>query len=465
VNADFLTPSLRMAMPLLRSILRAAHVRRLVLVHALVLPLVVAPAIAAAQAGTGAVRGTVHDSLRTEAPLAGVDVVLLGANRRVRTDAAGRFEFTGVPLGAATVVFAAPWLDSLALPPLQASVDVRESSVASMMLATPSRRAYQLAVCGVALADTEGILIGELRSPDGEAVAGVPVGAKWYETRIGTGQFERVVRASLDSSNAAGFYSLCGVPTDAEVALVAATDSIASGEIVLGLNGAPVARRDLTVAPSVLPVRVRGRLLGADSAGLANAIVALAGDSSRTARTDADGRFSLPAVPRRSSQLVARALGFVPTLLAIDPVGDELELEDLALQKVPYDLSTVTVTGQAMTANQLQFDVRRERGIGFFISDSVLAKIPMVNSTVISSMIPRTAIQQTRQGPMIQLRRGSGFCRPRFFIDGYDNGNISAEEEGNLMARAKRVEVYTASNAPPQFNDFDGCGVIVVWTR
>jgi hypothetical protein len=118
-----------------------------------------------------------------------------------------------------------------------------------------------------------------------------------------------------------------------------------------------------------------------------------------------------------------------------------------------------------MTANQLQFDVRRERGIGFFISDSVLAKIPMVNSTVISSMIPRTAIQQTRQGPMIQLRRGSGFCRPRFFIDGYDNGNISAEEEGNLMARAKRVEVYTASNAPPQFNDFDGCGVIVVWTR
>ena len=66
---------------------------------------------------------------------------------------------------------------------------------------------------------------------------------------------------------------------------------------------------------------------------------------------------------------------------------------------------------------------------------------------------------------MLQLRRGSGFCRPRFFIDGYDNGNISAEEEGSLMARAKRVEVYTASNAPPQFNDFDGCGVVVVWTR
>lgn len=431
----------------------------------LVLALAAAPASALAQARNGAVRGTLHDSLRTNAPLAGVDVVLLGANRRVTTDAAGRFEFTGIPLGPATVAFAAPWLDSLALPPLQATVEVTSDRAVSVMLATPSRRAYQLAVCGATLADNEGILLGELRGPDSEVLAGIPVGAKWYETRIGAGQLERVVRASLDSTNAAGFYSLCGVPTDAEVALVAATDSIASGDIVLGLNGAPVARRDLTVAPAAMTVRVRGRLLGADSAGLANAIVALSGDSSRTARTDADGRFVMPAVPRRSSQLVARALGFVPSLLAIDPVGDELELEDFTLQKVPYDLSTVTVTGEAMTANQLQFNVRRDRGIGFFISDSALAKIPVVNSNVISSMIPRTGITQTRQGPMIQLRRGSGFCRPRFFIDGYDNGDITADEEGSLMARAKRVEVYTASNAPPQFNDFNGCGVIVVWTR
>jgi hypothetical protein len=450
-------------MPTIRRLLRVAHLLRPAL--ALVLAVALAPVSGDAQSGTGALRGTVHDSLRTNAPLAGVDVVLLGANRRATTDAAGRFEFTGVPLGAATVAFAALWLDSLALPPLQATVEVSGSSVASAMLATPSRRAYQLAVCGVALADNEGILLGEIRGPDGDVAAGVPVGAKWYETRIGTGQFERVVRASLDSSNAAGFYSLCGVPTDAEVALVAATDSVASGEIVLGLNGAPIARRDLTVASASLTVRVRGRLLGADSAALANATVALAGDSSRTVRTDAEGRFLLAAVPRRSSQLVARALGFVPTLLAIDPVGDELELDDVALQKVPYDLSTVTVTGQAMTANQLQFDVRRGRGIGFFLSDSALANVPVVNSNVISSMIPRTAVQQSRQGPMILLRRGSGFCRPRFFIDGYDNGNISAEEEGSLMSRAKRVEVYTASNAPPQFNDFDGCGVIVVWTR
>ncbi len=450
-------------MPVLRTSSHALRVARTALV--VLLAVAGTPIRGGAQSGTGTIRGVVHDSLRTKAALGSVEVSLLGANRRTTTDAVGRFEFTGVPLGAATVAFSAPWLDSIALPPLQATVEVGASGVASVTLATPSRRAYQLAVCGTALADNEGILLGELRGPDGEAVVGVPVGAKWYETRIGTGQFERLVRASLDSTNAAGFYSLCGVPTDAEVALVAATDSIASGEIVLGLNGMPVARRDLIVAAAVLTVRVRGRLLGADSAGLADATVALAGDSSRTARTDADGRFLLPSVPRRSSQLVARALGFVPSLLAIDPVGDDVELEDQALQKVPYDLRTVTITGEAVTANQLQFDVRRERGIGFFIADSALSRIPIVNSNVISSMIPRTAVQQTRQGPMIQLRRGSGFCRPRFFIDGYDNGNISAEEEGSLMARAKRVEVYTASNAPPQFNDFDGCGVIVVWTR
>ena len=413
----------------------------------------------------GTLRGTIFDSLRTSRPLAGAVVVLLGANRRATTDQRGRFEFADVPEGAATVAFWAPWLDSLALPALEASATVRAAAILDVRLGSPSRASYERAVCGATFGTTDGILLGEVRGVDGGALAGVGVGARWHETLISVGQVERRQRAALDTTNASGFYALCGVPTDAEFALVAGNDSVATGEIVLALEGTHAQRRDLIAGPWRDVGRVTGRIIGPDSMPLAGATVAIAGDTSRLARTDSGGRFVLLEVPRRSTQFVARAIGFQPARPARELVEEQSELGDLMLEKVPQELSTVTVTGEPLTAGRLQFEQRAARGLGSFIADSTLARMPIVTSTVISSLAPRTATQQTRQGPMLMIRRGSGFCRPRFYVDGYDNGNISAEEEGSLMARAKRVEIYTANFAPPQFNDFDGCGAVVVWTK
>lgn len=413
----------------------------------------------------GIIRGVLHDSLRTSRPVAGVEVVLLGANRRATTDQRGRFEFTDVVEGAATLAFWTPWLDSLALPPLQATANVRAGEISDVRLGSPSRASYQRAVCGATFGPTDGILIGEVRGVDGSALPGVAVGARWHETLIGIGQAERRQRATLDTANASGFYALCGVPTDAEFALVAGSDSVATGEIVLGLDGEPVMRRDLIAGPYTDVGRVTGRLIGPDSQPLVGATVAIAGDTSRYARTDGEGRFVFAEVPRRSTQFVARAIGFQPALRSRDLLEAESEIEDLMLEKVPQELSTVTVTGEPMSGAQLQFDQRASKGIGMFVNDSALARMAVVNSTTVASLLPRTAAQQSRYGPMLMIRRGSGFCRPRFFVDGYDNGNISAEEEGSLMSRAKRIEVYTANTAPPQFNDFDGCGAVVVWTK
>lgn len=413
----------------------------------------------------GILRGALFDSLRTSRPVAGAVVVLLGANRRATTDQRGRFEFTDVPEGVVKVAYWAPWLDSLALPALEVATTARAGAITNVRLASPSRASYQRAVCGATFGTTDGILLGEVRGVAGGALAGIAVGARWHETLVSVGQLERRQRASLDTTNASGFYALCGVPTDAEFALVAGSDSVATGEIVLGLDGASAMRRDLIAGPWGDVGRVRGRIIGPDSMPLVGATVAIAGDTSRLTRTDSSGRFVLANVPRRSTQFVARAIGFQPALRARDLLETESELDDLMLERVPQELSTVTVTGEPLTAGRLQFDQRAARGLGSFISDSMLAGMPVVNSTLISMLAPRTMAQQTRQGPMLMVRRGAGFCRPRFFIDGYDNGNIPAEEEGSLMARAKRVEIYTANFAPPQFNDFDGCGAVVVWTK
>ena len=413
----------------------------------------------------GIIRGTVHDSLRTQRPVAGAEVVLLGANRRAVTDERGRFEFLDVPVGPAQIAFWAPWLDTLALPPIQSWLQVSGEAVTEARLATPSLPNYQRAVCGTTLPATDGILIGEVRGPDGLGLAEVAVGARWHETLIGVGQVDRRQRAALDTTNASGFYALCGVPRDAEYALVAGTDAVASGEVVLAVADAPIRRRDLVAGPWDVVARVRGRVVGPDGQPIAGVTVAVSGDSARRARTDEAGRFLLDGVPRRTTQFVARAIGFVPALAELDLMDTELELEDVRLAKVPQELSSVTVTGEPMTAAALQFEYRRERGLGSFVTDSALARLPVINSTNVSAMVPRTAVQQSRQGPMLMIRRGFGFCRPRFYIDGYDNGDLSAEEEGSVMSRAKRIEVYTANAAPPQFNDFDGCGAVVIWTR
>jgi Carboxypeptidase regulatory-like domain len=422
-------------------------------------------AITSSLAAQGTIRGVVHDSLRLGGGVEGAQVVLLGADRRTTTDARGRFEFSDVADGTVTVAWWSPWLDSLALPPVQVGVQVRAGTVADVRIATPSLATYQRAVCGTTLDPTDGILLGELRDPDGAALAGVAVGARWHETRLGVGRAERLQRAALDTANATGFFALCGVPTDAEFVLVAGSDAVASGEVITALQDAPVRRRDLVAGPWAATARVRGRVIGPDSQPLAGAVVAISGDSARVARTDASGRFVLDGVPRRTNQFIARAIGFTPVLVGRDVLEEEVELDDVQLPTVPQELAAVTINGAPMTAAQAQFETRRARGLGFFVDDATLARIPVVSSTVLSSLMPRTGVQQSRQGPMLMIRRGAGFCRPRFYVDGYDNGNLSAEEEGSLMARAKRVEVYTANAAPPQFNDFDGCGAVVIWTR
>lgn len=143
-----------------------------------------------------------------------------------------------------------------------------------------------------------------------------------------------------------------------------------------------------------------------------------------------------------------------------------MDLDDIALDVAPRELATVTVTGEAMTASQAQFEARKARAAGgVFVDEEQLKRLVVPSVSSVATFNPRVAVQQTRNGPMMMMRRGSEFCRPRFFIDGYDFRDITADEENSFLRVAKRVEMYTANNAPDQFADFNGCGAIVIWTH
>jgi hypothetical protein len=433
-----------------------------------VLPLgLVCSALLLAQplAAQGTVRGTLIDSLRSGGPVEGAPIVLVGANRRTMTERGGRFEFTDLPAGQYTVAYWAPWLDSLGLPALQRQVDLRGSGVAFIALATPSRATVQRAVCGDLLSDQQGILIGEVRDADGNPGAGIGVFARWQETVIQGREVAQGTMAAADTATAAGSYVLCGVPLDAEFTLRAVgAGGVASGELLVRA-AAGIARRDVVVGAPGTTLRVTGRVLQANGAPIAGATVLVAGDTAQAVRSDSSGRFTLPTMARRSSQLLVRALGYVPLLRAVEPFEAQLELDDITLEVAPRELATVTITGQPMTAAQAQFETRRQRAAGgVFVDEEQLTKLGVPSASNVATFNPRIAVQQTRNGPMMMMRRGSEFCRPRFFIDGYDFRDITADEENSFLRVAKRVEMYTANNAPQVFNDFNGCGSIVIWT-
>jgi hypothetical protein len=423
-------------------------------------------ALVSSRAGAqGSIRGTLIDSLRAGGPVANAEVVLIGASRKDTTRRGGAFEFSDVPEGNYTVAYWSPWLDSLGLPAIQRQVAVRGSRAQTVVLATPSNATIQRAVCGEALGKEQGLLIGEIRDSEGGPAEGTGIFARWTETVIQGTEVARGTMAASDTASAAGSYLLCGVPIESEFTLRALrADGAASGELLVRTTSA-IERRDVIVAPRGVTSRVVGRVTTAAGAPIPSAVVLIIGDSTQSVRSDSSGRFVMTAMPRRSSQLIVRALGYTPLLRPLDPIDTQVDLEEIRLEDAPRELATVTVTGEAMTASQAQFETRRARSAGgVFVDEQELQRLGVVSAQTIATTNPRVITQQTPRGPTLRMRRGSEFCRPRFFIDGNDFRDIEIDEENNFLRVAKRVEMYTANNAPPQFNDFAGCGSIVIWT-
>lgn len=411
----------------------------------------------------GRLSGVVHDSLRVQGPLAGADVVLLGAGLRARTDSLGRFAFASVPEGAQGVAYWAPWLDSLGLPPLRASLDA-----ATIVLATPSRATFQRALCGTTLDEGQGVLLGEIRAPDGMPQDSVLVLAEWQETAIGRGGIVRQNVATVDTTDAAGSYALCGVPTGTSVTLQAANRTRATGQLHVSMT-AHQQRLDLIVGEASSSVRVVGRVVErvADAVvPVPAAIVSVVGDSVIATRSDANGAFELRA-PWRSGALAVRAVGFQVGDIPVTPIESALDVGELVLERVPPQLDTVAVVADMYAHDRAGFERRRALGAGRYVTEEQLKPYTLITAAVMNTLVP--SLRWSGRGGMysnLMLRSGSGWCAPRFFEDGLDMGLLDKPpEQHDLLQRAKRIEVYTAAQAPPQFNDFDGCGAVVVWTR
>ncbi len=427
--------------------------------------------IAAPMDAQTVLRGRLIDSLRTGRPIAGGEIVHLGTGARVTTDRRGRFEFNGLPVGSHRIAYWAPWLDSVALPAVERTVEIAAGTrTAEVDLATPSPARIGQGFCGASYDASLGILVGEVRTPGGAPMAGIPVEARWTETVLAPGTHERREVQARDVSSESGIFTLCGVPATADFNLRGSAESGSTGELVVNLKRQPIGRRDLVMNDDSARATVRGRIVAPDGTPLANAQVVLVGDGAN-ATAGADGRFTLPRTLQRSSQLLVRSIGFDPRIVDVDPRGELVELGDVPMVKSVYTLPQVDISGRVMSREQLGFEYRRKIGLGRYLDESQLNSVPPPSRLALVYMVtPRSRyVCPDASGCTFLLIGPFGRpCIPDLFVDGYPASlrGSSAYDQRDWIARAKRVEIYRATMVPPEFMTGAGdCGSLVIWTR
>ncbi|MEX2181107.1 MAG: carboxypeptidase regulatory-like domain-containing protein [Gemmatimonadaceae bacterium] len=449
----------------------------------------------AAPIGTVVVRGLVVDSLRTAAPWSGAEVQVLGTALRATTDATGRFEIAGVPPGELTIAVYDRELDVLRVrPPAQTLRMGANALSAEVVLATPSVATQYRALCSRELAAGEGMLVGEVRDLAGVRRAGVRVRGEWARMIYASGTSERDPRHVEAVTGADGWYVLCGLPLDGqaeagggvsvlvsgEFTLRAEGDGGATGDITMQLRGSGLVRRDLIVG-GVRRARIGGRVIDQIGQPVADATVVLIGEDARTARTDSTGAWVMDSVPVRTSEIVVRALRFLPERRAIDPLGGRMTVGEIRLERAPQILAGQVITA-AMVRNRAAFEFRRASGVGTHLDEGWIARHPTITVTTVRAAISKTRLVLDSSEGEFAVRYKLAFetdigggsssdplgimqtCFPRWYVDGVDFGKPTASEEERLLRQAKRIEAYRAMEMPAGYIDFDGCGVILIWT-
>lgn len=446
----------------------------------------------------GTIEGVVVDSLGGALPWANAEVAILGSARRATTDGAGNFRLRNVPVGRHELTIIDPragFFDLTA--PTVVAVVAADGQTVRLTMASASPAAQFRALCDRAPSPGEGVLLGEIRDATGARREGVVVTGDWSTSLIGSGLSERTMHAVSDTTAADGRYRLCGVPVEGEVSgggggaatlvsgevsLRASGPDLASGEVIARLDGAAVARRDLVVGSERRTSALSGRVLDLLGQPVADATVLVVGRSDLSARSDARGAWRIDGVPIASIQVMIRAIRFLPRVLDLDPRNGRMAVGDVKLERIPQQLAQMIISGRAVGPGRAAFEERRKAGVGTFLDEAWVARMPVVTPASVRAQIPKSRLVQDptpgyhnyyKIGFETDIDQGGGTdtafgamktCFPRWFVDGAPYGIPTGAEEMQLLAQAKRIEVYRAAEAPSGYIDFNGCGSVVIST-
>lgn len=338
----------------------------------------------------------------------------------------------------------------------------------------PDPELLQRGLCGTALAADQSLLLGTVRSRDGAPAGGLRVAAMWTEAVVTRDGAQTLLRASVDTTAADGTYALCGVPRETRVTVRADGDAERTGELSIEIANQGVIERDFVVAGPTPTATVTGRLQGSGG-GVVTGSIEVPGDSAAAVTTDSAGAFRLSGVPRRSSQLLIRAIGYVPHYVDVTPDGPLVELGAVEMPARVQELSEVVIEESFASRERREFEERKRSLNGVFLDSAYLAQFAWRSANNLKMASPKIRGTSGPGGDVFRLRRGADECHPLVFLNGryagrqggpgLQAGTMPPNEMRGLIQRATRIEFYQATFAPPEFADFEGCGAMVIWIR
>ena len=443
----------------------------------------------------GRVEGVVTDSVHAR-PLASAHVGAVGTGsqsevrREATTDSAGRYRIDSLPLGRYLVGFESALLDSLevTLSPREASATPGE--VTTLDLALPSAAKLRAAVCpGVALPADSGVLYGHVVSAETDSpLPGVVIAMTWRELGFDrtTSRAVNGERTASVTTDAGGWYRVCGLPTGTWVSMqlqhaeragpvlrtrVDDTLGITIRHLSFSTTSAqPIGDEKSAVASSAANAPLSGTAVLSGvvrrpgGAPVPSAEVRVRGTLA-AGETDAQGAYSFKGLPAGTQELEVRRVGYAVAETSVELRSGVTTTRDVRLQRI-VNLDSVRVV--ATLTKYPEFSEHRKIALGgIFLGPEDIERQRVSRASDIIEKIPGFLVQQKGYHTEVQSVRGA-FCRVNIVIndviiksDKPDAVSIDDVHPSEIGA----IEAYRPGDPGVPIGYDRGCGVIAIWTK
>jgi hypothetical protein len=246
------------------------------------------------------------------------------------------------------------------------------------------------------------------------------------------------------------------------------SSTLRSGAITVPGDTLPLRRVDLVLGEFGKAATIRGVVRDPRNVPLVGATIDVDGIPAQ-ARTDANGRFTVPGVPTGSRTIAIRSVGYSPLFQPINVL--EGQNEEILVEMRATVLPGVNITAKNVSLLQLDYEQRRREGFGTFKDSTEIVKHTSIRSifqgipSLVITGIDATAFSLFTPGQSMSTNNPAGGCPANIYIDGKpsDTGVLISLSKEQIAA----IEVYIRQEfAPAKYLLLgNNCGVVLVWTK